>query len=49
MSNRYYKGPQIKPNPYKWRWKMTAIAKKSEEEIRTKRRRFWWAKGHPPE
>ena len=34
---------------YKRRWKMTAIANKSEEDARTKPRRFWWAKGHPPE
>jgi len=28
---------------------MTAVANKSVEEVRTKPRRFWWAKGHPPE
>jgi hypothetical protein len=28
---------------------MTAVANKSEEEVRNKPRRFWWAKGHPPE
>jgi hypothetical protein len=34
---------------YKWRWIMTAVANKREEEVRAKPRRFWWAKGHPPE
>jgi len=28
---------------------MTAVTNNREEEVRTKPRRFWWAKGHPPE
>jgi len=28
---------------------MTAVTNKREEEVRAKPRKFWWAKGHPPE